>query len=238
MEKRCSLPSSAKLAAGGVAIGVAAYGAYVASSWARYGKPNTTPKHPDSLLDRFMPEYEVVERREIDIDASADTTFEVACRSNLGESAIITALFGMRELIFGHPPNVPVLPDALADKMKTIGWTVLADVPGHEIIFGTATQPWKREVGFRPIPPDQFAAFDEPGYVKIAWTIRTDPVGPLACVARTETRVSTTDAASRARFRWYWSFLSPGIKLIRVVLLRQIKAAAEATEAAAVAMVV
>lgn len=238
MEKRCSLPSSAKLAAGGVAIGVAAYGAYVASTWARYGKPNTTPKHPDSLLDTFMPAYEVVERREIDVDASADTTFDVACRSSLGESAIVTALFKMRELIFGHPSNVPVLPDALTDKMKAIGWTVLADVPGREIIFGTATQPWKTEVGFRPIPPDQFAAFDEPGYVKIAWTIRTDPVGPLACVARTETRVSTTDAASRARFRWYWSFLSPGIKLIRVVLLSQIKTAAEATEAATVGMVV
>lgn len=230
--------SPGRLLAGGIALGAASYAVYVASVWSRYGKPNTTPKHPDSLLDSFLPEYEVVERREIAVDASADTTLDAACRSNLGESAIITALFTMRELIFGHPSNMPVLPDALADKMKMIGWTVLADVPGREIIFGTATQPWKADVGFRPIPPSQFAAFNEPGYVKIAWTIRTDPIGPLACVARTETRVATTDPVSRARFRWYWSVLSPGIKLIRVVLLRQIKAAAEATEEAAVAMVV
>jgi hypothetical protein len=230
--------SPGRVLAGGIALGAATYAAYVASTWSRYGRPNRALKNPDTLLDAFMPDHEVVERRQIDVAADADTTFDVACNTNLGESAVITALFKMRELIFGHPSNMPVLPDALADKMKAIGWTVLAEVPGREIIFGTATQPWATDVGFRAIPPDQFAAFNEPGYVKIAWTVGTDPIGPSACVARTETRVSTTDAASRARFRWYWSFLSPGIKVIRVVLLRQIKAAAEAKEAAAVEIAV
>ena len=230
--------SPGRLLAGGIALGAATYAAYVASTWSRYGRPNKSPKNPDTLLDAFLPDYEVVERRQIDVDADADTTFDVACHASLGESAIITALFKMRELIFGHPSNMPELPDALADKMKAIGWTVLAEVPGREIIFGTATHPWATDVGFRAIPPDQFAAFDEPGYVKIVWTVRTEPVGPSACIAFTETRASATDAASRARFRWYWSFLSPGIKLIRVVLLRQIKTTAEAKETEAVAVVV
>lgn len=228
--------SPGRVLAGGIALGAASYAVYVASTWSRYGKPNTTSKNPDSLLDTFMPEYEVVERRQIDVDAPADATFDLACRSNLGESAIISALFAMREVIFGQPTNMPVLPDdGLVEKMKAIGWTVLTEVPGREIIFGTATQPWKRDIGFRAIPSHQFATFAEPGYVKIAWTVRVDPIGPLACVARTETRVSTTDPESRARFRWYWSFLSPGIKLIRVVLLRQIKAAAEANHQVAAA---
>jgi hypothetical protein len=230
--------SPGRVLAGGIALGAATYAGYVASTWSRYGRPNRAPKNPDSLLDAFMPDYEVVERRQIDVEADAGTTFEVACHANLGESAVIIALFKMRELIFGHPSNMPVLPDALSDKMKSIGWTVLAEVPGREIVFGTATRPWMSDVGFRPIPPDQFAAFAEPGYVKIVWTVRTDPKGPLACVARTETRVATTDAVSRARFRWYWSFLSPGIKLIRVVLLRQIKTAAEAKETEAVSVMV
>ena len=29
---------------------------------------------------------------------------------------------------------------------------------------------------FRSVPADEFAAFDEPDYVKIAWTLRADPV--------------------------------------------------------------
>jgi hypothetical protein len=80
--------------------------------------------------------------------------------------------------------------------------------------------------------PGQFTAFDDPGYVKIVWMMRADVDGASRSVARTETRVATTDADARARFRWYWSFLSPGIKLIRLVMLSQTKARAEAELAA------
>ena len=37
----------------------------------------------------------------------------------------------------------------------------------------------------------------------------------------------TTNPAARAKFRRYWSFLSPGIILIRWVSLRPLKAEAE-----------
>ena len=92
--------SPGRVLAGGIALGAATYAAYVASTWSRYGRPNKAPKNPDSLLDAFMPDYEVVERRQIDVDADAETTFDIACHADLGESAIITALFKTRELIF------------------------------------------------------------------------------------------------------------------------------------------
>jgi hypothetical protein len=44
---------------------------------------------------------------------------------------------------------------------------------------------------------------------------------------RTETRAVATDAESRRKFRWYWSFLSPGIILIRMALRRALPAAAD-----------
>ena len=68
---------------------------------------------------------------------------------------------------------------------------------------------------FRPLPPEQFARFNEPGYVKIAWTLRADPAGETRSVFRTETRVVATDPGARTKFRRYWSFASPGIVLIR-----------------------
>jgi hypothetical protein len=74
---------------------------------------------------------------------------------------------------------------------------------------------------------EAFRAFDAPGYVKIAWTLRADPLGESESVFRTETRVVTTDAAARARFRWYWARFSPGIVLIRHLLLRPLKREAE-----------
>jgi hypothetical protein len=63
--------------------------------------------------------------------------------------------------------------------------------------------------------------------VKIIWTIEADSVGPSESIARTQTRVQTTDPESRTRFRAYWAKFSPGILLIRMQILAQIKADAE-----------
>ena len=79
---------------------------------------------------------------------------------------------------------------------------------------------------FRSVPADDFAAFAEPDYVKIAWTVRADPLDEKSAVFRTETRVLPTDAAARAKFRRYWPFFSPGIKLIRRVALREVRSQA------------
>jgi hypothetical protein len=80
---------------------------------------------------------------------------------------------------------------------------------------------------FRALPPGEFAAFGEPGYMKILWTLRTDPIGPGESLFSTETRVVSTDATARARFRWYWSSFSPGMILIRWLSLGPLRAEAE-----------
>jgi hypothetical protein len=109
----------------------------------------------------------------------------------------------------------------------SLGWGVLADVPEREIVVGAVTKPWEANVTFRALPPDQFAAFDEPGYVKIAWTLRADPVTDTESVFRTETRAIATDAIARAKFRRYWALLSPGIIVIRWALLHPVRKEAE-----------
>jgi hypothetical protein len=100
-------------------------------------------------------------------------------------------------------------------------------------VVGAVTQPWKADVVFRGIPPEEFAAFSEPGYVKIVWTLAVEPTGPSRCIFRTETRAIATDAASRSRFRRYWALLSPGIVLIRFEMLRVVAAEAEGRHRAA-----
>jgi hypothetical protein len=104
---------------------------------------------------------------------------------------------------------------------------VLAESPGHDIVMGAVTQPWKANVVFRGLPPEEFAAFHEPGYVKIAWTLRADAVGTGESIARTETRVLATDDEARRKFRWYWARFSPGIALIRAVSLPFVQKEAE-----------
>lgn len=108
----------------------------------------------------------------------------------------------------------------LVEEMRAIGWGVLADAPGF-YVAGAVTQPWKGEVQFRALPPDEFAAFDEPGYAKIVWTLEAEDLPGGEATVRTRTRVKTTDPSARRRSCAYWSALSPGILVIRYEMLRR-----------------
>lgn len=215
--------------AAAVGLAAASYAAYVATAWFRYGKVTRRPDNDDRdvLLDQFMPAYDVAERHHVRIGAPAAVTFQVASDMYLERSAIVRTIFKAREWIMrSHAVREPEACGFL-DQMRAIGWGVLAEVPGREIVMGAVTRPWMADVVFRPVPPDEFAAFAEPDYVKIAWTLRADPIGAAASIFRTETRVVTTDRAARTKFRRYWAFASPGIILIRWASLGPLKAEAE-----------
>jgi hypothetical protein len=94
-------------------------------------------------------------------------------------------------------------------------------------VLGAVTQPWLADPVFRGVPAEEFPAFAEPGYVKIAWTLAVEPLEAGSSLFRTETRVATTDPSSRERFRRYWSVFSPGILVIRWETLRLVKRDAE-----------
>jgi hypothetical protein len=96
-------------------------------------------------------------------------------------------------------------------------------------VMGAVTRPWEADVRFRSLAPDAFAAFAEPGQVKIAWSLEADPdpQRPGQTLLRTETRARATDPTSRRRFRRYWHLFSPGILLIRRVLLPAVRRSAE-----------
>lgn len=212
----------------GVGLAVASYAAYVGVTWLRYGEgAHGAPEEGDALLDRFMPVYDVAERHHLRIAAPAAVTLAAAREQDLLESAPARAIFKAREMVLGATPdNRPRQRTLMAD-MQALGWGVLAEVPGREVVVGGVTRPWEANPVFRALPPEQFVAFNEPGYVKIAWTLRADPVDATSSIFRTETRVTTTDAAARAKFRRYWSFVAPGVVLIRRLLLSPLKREAE-----------
>ena len=219
---------AAKWIAAGVGAATAAYGAYAAVAWYRYGDAaRATSDQADPLLDRFMPVYDVVERHEIRVAAPAAVTLDAARSVELQASPLVRAIIKAREVLLGATPDERPHPRGLLAEVQSIGWGVLADVPDREVVVGAVTQPWQANVTFHALPPDRFAAFNEPGFVKIAWTIRAEPIAETQSVFRTETRAVATDPESRSRFRRYWSLFSPGIIAIRWALLRPVKAEAE-----------
>jgi hypothetical protein len=214
--------------AGGAGLAAGAYAAYAATTWLRYGHAQAAEgDEADRLLDRFMPAYEIAERHHMRVQADTPIAFAAACDMDLQQSAIVRAIFNTREIVLGARHDSTPRPRGIVEFTKSIGWGVLAEIPGREIVMGAVTQPWEANVTFHALAPDAFVPFDRPEFVKIAWTLRADGIGPGESIVRTETRVMTTDAVARRKFRRYWSVFSPGIVLIRHLGLRLVKSDAE-----------
>jgi hypothetical protein len=223
-----SVALGVKGAATAAALGAASYAAYVGTTWLRYGHPSApTRDQADTLLDRFMPRYHVAERHQIGVAAPREVTFGALMDVDLRDSRVIRAIFKGRQILLGADADKQ--PDArgLVAMTKALGWGVLAEEPGREIIMGAVTQPWKANVVFRSLAPHEFASFCEPGYVKIVWTLRADVAGPGESIARTETRGIATDPEARRKFRSYWAKFSPGVFFIRAISLRMVRKEAE-----------
>ena len=214
-----------------VGAGVAAlgYAGLVAFNRARYGRHTIAPSpgNGSTLLDRFIPSPEVVEHHQIRIAAPADVVLATATGLELLNSGLVQVVFKVRAIALGGRPDSRLHPKALLEQMQSIGWVVLAERPGREVVLGAVTKPWEAEPVFRSISAGEFGAFREPGYVKIVWTLRAEPLGECASVFHTETRVSTTDPETTKRFRRYWSYVAPGVELIRLAMLRPLKKVAE-----------
>ncbi len=220
--------SAVRWSAAWAALAAAAYVAYVGSTWYRYGRPSPpSDEDADPLLDRFLPAYDVVERRHVRVSAPAALTLEVAREIDLFQLPVVRAIFKGREILLGSDPDDRPRPRGVVEATRRLGWVVLDERPGREIVMGAVTKPWKSNVTFRSIAPERFAAFAEPDYVKIVWTLRADPIGESSSMFRSETRAVATDQQARRQFRWYWAFLSPGIIAIRRLMLGPVKAAAE-----------
>lgn len=228
MRTKSWIRSTGRVLAAGAAIAASIYGVHAAVTWSRYGRiPKPDERERDELLDRFMPAYEVVERHHIRIAAPAALTLAAAREQDLLQLPLVRVIFKAREMILRATPDDRPQPHGLLAATLAFGWGILAEVPDREIVVGAVTRPWEPNVTFRALPPDDFAAFSEPGFVKIVWSLRADPDGNDASIFRTETRAVATSADARARFRRYWAFVSPGVASIRYLSLGPLKRDAE-----------
>jgi hypothetical protein len=213
----------AAAAVGGVLLG---WPMWASVAWARYGHTSRDARR-DALIDRLLPVYEVAETHETRVAAPASLTYAALTETGFQASAIVRTIIHARERLL-RVPNPPPLPSGgIVTQLQSWGWGVLAEAPNLVIVLGTVTQPWEGDVRFHALPPEEFVAFDRPGYLKIVVTLSVDAIGADNSIARVHTRVATTDPAARARFRRYWATFSPGILLIRRALLREVRLDAE-----------
>ena len=186
-----------------------------------------------TVLDRLLPSFQVSERHRVVIAASPDQVWAALSQVTMGELRLFRLLMGVRVL----PGRLVRSPRARLDAEEALlgwavrfGFTILGENAMRELVFGAIGQPWRLAGGRSAAVAggDDFAAFDQPGYAKLAANFRLAPtVGGSATQLRTETRVACTDPASARRFARYWWLIRPASGAIRRSWLAAIKRRAE-----------
>lgn len=156
-------------------------------------------------VDELMPRPDIDKRHSALVSAPPDRSWHAIERLDLRDSWTIRWLFRLRGL-----PSTSVTWDSLT----RLGFTELVVDPSREKVLGLVAQPWRPRGGIRRVAPEDFAEFDEPGYVKIAWSFAVASAATGSRVT-TVTLVAATNAAARRRFRRYWRLVGPASGLIR-----------------------
>ena len=177
-----------------------------------------------NALERLIPTPRLLEINRADLAADAATVFERVRHSDLGgSSALIRALFRARELprrMRGSTEPAVLGVDALRSTPERPGFTLLADDPPREFAVGAIGQVWQLAIPFVHVADaEAFAAFAEPGQIKVAWAMRAIPIGEHASTLEFELRVDATDDEAWRKFRRYFSVIGIGSHLIRHTLL-------------------
>lgn len=170
------------------------------------------------LIDDVLPEHHFGERHSTSVSAAPERVYEIARRLDMSGSTLIRLLFRLR----GLPPAALNL-----DGLCELGFSILAERPGRELVLGLVGRFWTRSGGLLPVGALAFREFNQPGHAMAAWNLRVSALPGGGTSLSTETRVRCSDAASRFSFRCYWLVVRPFSALIRRVMLREVKREAE-----------
>jgi hypothetical protein len=186
--------------------------------------------HADTstLLDAQLPAYDVVLTEHLVIEADTTVVFEAAKNFDFitTRSPFVTVLMTARSVpsrLGGHPAAAPQTLMLARDPGALPGWLILGEVPGREVVFGAVGTFWKPRIDWRDLAADEFAAFAEPGWGKIACHLLVRPDGPGRSVLTYECRTATTDTVSQAQMGRYWWLIRPFVAYVLRAVLRTIR---------------
>ncbi len=173
------------------------------------------------LIDELLPAYDVSDSVATTVEADRQTTWEALLGVDLIEVGRLKPLIGALgaarmlpelavHLLHGERP--PQAPDrmTLVDTTEALadegGWVLLAERPGEEIALGLVGRFWRPVIEYATVEPEEFDAFDEPGWAKTVYSLSARALGPASTLLEGTMRTATTDEHARRWFRRYWTF--------------------------------
>ena len=198
----------------------------------------------EMLIDRALPRFDLTRVEHVVVEADPETTYAAVRRMDFMKvhSPLMDAAMWVRGVpdkvarATGRRSEPPQeLPSLTFDGMLVgegalPGWMSLGEDPPREIAFGAIGKFWQLDISWlEPMPamPEEFAAFEEPGWGKIGANLSVRPYGDGRSLLSYEARTAMTDAASRTKFARYWTIVSPFVGVIMRAALRSVKADAE-----------
>lgn len=165
------------------------------------------------IIDRQLPEYDVVLAVHKIVEADLSSTFTAA--RELDFLTVRTPLLDGAMWLRGLPDRLrhrappPLAKLTLADGAGLPGWLVLGMSEDRELAFGAVGAFWRANIEWRDVPLAEFRDFSEPGWGKIACNFTVRAYGAGRTLLSYECRTATTDAASRRQFARYWWLIRP-----------------------------
>ncbi len=184
-----------------------------------------------TALQRLIPAPHLLEVHRIDVAAPALDVWDEVRLGELSQPVAIRALFKLRTMASRKSGRTagPFRFDSMRSSAENPGFQVLSEEPLHEVAVGAIGKVWQIDIPFVHVADEQaYAAFSEPGYIKVAWSIRVLSRGSEKSHVEIELRVSATDEQSWRRFRRYFRVIGPFSRFIRRSLLRTIASRATA----------
>jgi hypothetical protein len=187
------------------------------------------------MLDWLLPDFDaaLVEHRVVDGDL--ESVYRAVTSVDMVEIPksypAVRGLFAAREAaerlagaLLGRP--APALeadgPMRLGDMAVRGEWVKLSDDPPWEFAFGVIGRFWGGETVWETIDGRDFAAFDSPGFAKIACSVSLRPYGSTRTLVSYEARTKALDADSRAHFLRYWRVVHPGVAIVMRAFLQAV----------------
>src|SRR5437870_2148914 len=161
------------------------------------------------------------------VAADAVQTYAAIGSAEVSGDRMLGLLGGLTDLA-DRMGGAEVRPKSLDELLgPELGFVRLADEPGAGRTVGLVLRYRAFERGIERLDRDGFAAFDEPGHLKVVLTFELQPQEDGRTLLGCDVRVRATDDDTRSTVRATWFAVGAGLGLIARRLLELIRTQAE-----------
>ncbi|MEU2348495.1 hypothetical protein [Modestobacter sp. NPDC049651] len=200
------------------------------------GTPTPVPDDGPMIIDDALNRFDTTHAEHLVVDADVASTWAALLATDLMtvHTPLLDAAFWARGLparLRGTRDRPEPVSLVVGGDMAMEGWLDLGRREQREIAFGAVGRFWQPDITWRDVgSAAEFAAFDEPGWGRIAANFSLRPYGRGRTLLSYEARTAVPDEDSRRRFARYWTVVEPFVGHIMRATGRAV--ADRATEAA------